>query len=117
MMKVLDIGKFLNVLFKGMEINIYPVIAENGTRFPYAVYWRESTVHEHKDRSISAATYEIDIVSEQYNESIMLLQKFLDECRQLQTFENNTVRINVVSSSESYNDAYIQSVIIEIEIS
>ena len=116
-MTILDLGKFLNKLFKSLNINIYPIIAENSTKFPYAVYSRDSFSHNHKDKSINKATYSIDILSEQYNESVMLLQKFLDECREIQMFNNETIRISVVSSNEVYSgEAYVQSIIIDIEI-
>jgi hypothetical protein len=69
-MSILDIGKFLNELFGGLKINIYPIIAENSATMPFATYERVSTQHQHKDQQISSAQYSISILSEQYDKSV-----------------------------------------------
>jgi hypothetical protein len=114
---IVDLGVFLFELFKNdLKINIYPVIAENSTVFPFATYTRESTTHQNKDSQISAADYNITLVSDQYNESIELVKKVIDACRKIYTYKNTLIRLKAVTTSESYNDAYIQTITVTIEI-
>jgi hypothetical protein len=116
-MTILNLGKFLNKLFKeDLNINIYPIIAENSTLKNYAIYERTNTQHVHKDAQIIAATYNILLISDQYNTSIAMLQKLIDACNKVYEFEGEFVKLDIESTSESYNDAYIQQVIININI-
>jgi hypothetical protein len=116
-MKILDTGKFLNNLFFGMFINVYPIIAENSAVMPFATYERTGTEHNSKDQQISRATYNISIYSEQYNESVELLQKVIDICRsQNHMFQEEPVRLSVDHTYESYNDCYVQTAVLIIEV-
>jgi hypothetical protein len=106
-MTILDIGKFLKDFFNTLKINVYPLIAENSAPLPFAIYQRSATEHNHKDQQINQATYNITIISEQYNESIGLLQKVIDECRNIHEYQGTAIRINIDSTDESYSDNYI----------
>jgi endonuclease IV len=115
-MTILDLGKFLNKLFKDLNINIYPVIAENSTLKDYAVYERLQTRQFHKDRQFQEATYLINLVSSQYNTSIDMLQKVIDACNRIYAYESERIQLLIETTSESYSDAYIQTVTINIKI-
>jgi hypothetical protein len=125
-MSILDIGKFLRQMFDELGINIYPSVAENSAKMPFAVYRRMSTDHNHKDQRISQATYLVEITADQYDESVALLQKVIDSCGYLHEFEGTAVRLIVESTVESYGDrrirlsslwqSYIQSITLKIEI-
>jgi hypothetical protein len=117
-MTILDTGKFLSKLFKETGINIYPVIAENGAKLPFAVYERQSTQHSHKDRQINTAVFEITILSAQYNQSVDLIQKVIDLCRTPYAYEGAMVRLDIETTSEAHNgdDAYMQIITMSITI-
>jgi hypothetical protein len=118
-MNILDIGKFLYRLFKiDLKINIYPLVAENSAVEDYAVYQRIDTVHLHKDQQLTEATYNIAIVASQYDKSIEMLQRVIDVCRKTYGMVGTDalIRLEVVQTQESYNDAYIQSITIKIKI-
>lgn len=115
-MKILDIGKLLSKLFSDIHINIYPIIAENSATLPFAVYNRNQTTHNHKDKSVNEAYYSVEIISEQYEESINLLQKVIDMCANVQIFNNEQVRLGIESTNEFYDDSYHQLINLKIEI-
>jgi hypothetical protein len=115
-MNILDIGKFLSKLFGEIDINVYPIIAENSANLPFATYERVGTTHQHKDKQISSAQYSITILSEQYDKSVDLVQRLIDACRKTYSFEDTIIRLTIESSNESYNDCYIQNVTLTIEL-
>jgi hypothetical protein len=115
-MKILDLGKFINSIFKEMDINIYPVIAENSALKDYAIYERVDTRFSHKDRQLAEATYNVSIVCQQYDKSVELLQRVIDACRKIYSFMDNRIQLDIMSTSESYNEAYLQLITIKIDI-
>jgi hypothetical protein len=115
-MKILDIGKLINSLFKQLNINIYPIVAENSAVMPFAVYFRTQTDHYHKDKSIARAYYNIEIICEQYEESINLLQRVIDMCSNIHEYNDEKVRLNIESTNEYYDDSYHQIITLTIDI-
>ena len=109
-MNIVDLGKFLNKLFKDLKINLYPIVAENSTVMPFATYERTSINHISKDYQVREAYYNINILSEQYEESVVLLQKVIDACLIPYNFNNECVRLWLENCSESYSDNYIQNI-------
>jgi hypothetical protein len=114
-MKILDLGRFISSLFTELGINIYPCIAENSVLYPYAVYARTDTGHRHKDRQLSEATYTVKIVTEQYEQSVELLQRVIDATRKVYTFQGDRITARIETASEFYSDAFVQQIALKFE--
>jgi hypothetical protein len=65
---------------------------------------------------LSDASYQIELVCEQYNSSVDRLQKVIDACRKDYVFDDAQIQLVVSSTSEFYNDAYVQQIIIHFKI-
>lgn len=122
----LKIGKVIHDELSDL-INIFPIVAPQGSTYPFAVYKRNSLqVANTKDLfNISeTADIEINIVSNTYSESIekaINIKMYLEHLKGVYTTakdeEINISDIYLVDSSEDYNgDAYIQTLLFRVEM-
>lgn len=123
-MSSLQIGKALNsILSEGGIERVYPIVAENGTKFPFITYKRNSIVQaDTKDvynyREI--AYVELAILSTTYAESIEIAESVKELLESINAEAYNGVKIQrmrLYDASEDYiNDAYLQRLIFQITI-
>lgn len=119
-MSSLQIGKVIYQLLA--KYNAYPLVADEGTTFPFIVYRRSGlTPASTKDRFNyqELANVEILVVSDKYDESITIaedVKSILEHSRGI--YSNIKVGdIQLVSSDESFmEDSFIQKLIFKIEI-
>lgn len=122
-MSCLQVGKAIKELLAKENItNVYPLIADEGTTFPFVIYKRTSLVPSNtKDRYNYSyiATVEITIAASNYIDSINLaetIQTLVEHIRGVY----NDIQINdtyLVDSSEEYlEDSFTQKLIFNIEI-
>lgn len=122
-MSCLQVGKAIKELLAKKNItNVYPLIADEGTTFPFVIYKRTSLVPSNtKDRYnySHTATVEITIAASNYIDSINLaetIQTLVEHIRGVY----NDIQINdtyLVDSSEEYlEDSFTQKLIFNIEI-
>lgn len=122
-MSCLQVGKAIKELLAKENItNVYPLIADEGTTFPFVIYKRTSLVPSNtKDRYNYSyiATVEITIAASNYIDSINLaetIQTLVEHIRGVY----NDIQINdtyLIDSSEEYlEDSFTQKLIFNIEI-
>lgn len=111
------IGKLIySKLNQGLQTtNIYPIVAENGTTFPYIVYKRtnlSNTTFTKDGICEDSCDYSITIVSDKYDEGVELAH----EVRRIMEKPNlvsNDIAINnnrLMGANEEWaNDAYLQT--------
>lgn len=92
------------------ELNgqIFPLIAENDTAFPFVIYSRSGFESEICKDGIyqDNVTMTIQVITDNYNDGIEIAQ----EARELLTFSIPTMRSRMIGASEEYaNEAYIQT--------
>lgn len=128
-MKSLEIGKAIcNILLADEEVNtilgnkIFPLIANNSTTFPFAVYRRASVdITGTKDlyNLEEVAAVEIAIAAETYPESIEAVKKIHDALiNKKGMFEGIDIKeIKIGDALEEYiDDAYVQTLKVTIKI-
>lgn len=122
-MKGLEIGKAIyNILIELGNINVYPLVADNGAKFPFIVYRRTGLVPSNtKDRYNyqELATVEIIIAADNYQDSIQNAVR-VKGCLEKTRGRYNNVdisEIKLIGASEEYLDnAFVQKLTFAIEI-
>ena len=122
-MSCLQVGKAIKELLAKENItNVYPLIADEGTTFPFVIYKRTSLVPSNtKDRYNYSyiATVEITIAASNYIDSINLAEKIQTLVEHIRGVYND-IQINdtyLTDSSEEYlEDSFTQKLIFNIEI-
>ncbi len=98
-------------------IKCFPIIAENGTTFPFAIYQRTGTETVYTNDFIAeeVASITINVISDKYSESI---NKVIAVRNALEReYPEYITSIRLVSSSEAYQDeAFVQTLSYEIAI-
>lgn len=108
------IGKLIYQKLNPLTSKVYPIVAENGTTFPYIVYKRTdlSSITFTKDGGCEdTCSYVITIVSDKYDEGVELANEVRSIMEKPKLIGNDLV-INsnrLISANESYeDDAYLQ---------
>lgn len=122
----LKIGRVINEELKNI-LPTFPIIADKGTPYPFAVYKRNSlSLSNTKDmyNHLEKASVEIVIAATTYNESVELAQAVKVRLENLagkfETKTEDAITIDdcaLVSASENWmNDAYVQTLIFDFDI-
>lgn len=123
MMDSLNIGKAIyTILQTSIDIDkkIYPLIADEGTTFPFIIYKRtELTPESTKDNTNENVSVEINIASSNYSESIDLaikVRKALEHKKG--TYSDIAIEDIVIDdATEDYiEDTFIQTLTFKIEL-
>ena len=123
MMDSLNIGKAIyTILQTSIDIDkkIYPLIAEEGTTFPFIIYKRTGLTPEStKDNTNENVSVEINIASSNYSESIDLaikVRKALEHKKG--TYSDIAIEDIVIDdATEDYiEDTFIQTLTFKIEL-
>lgn len=123
MMDSLDIGKAIyTILQTSIDIDkkIYPLIADEGTTFPFIIYKRTGLTPEStKDNTNENVSVEINIASSNYSESIDLaikVRKALEHKKG--TYSDIAIEDIVIDdATEDYiEDTFIQTLTFKIEL-
>lgn len=123
----LNVGKAIyNILSQdetvGLKNKIFPLIAENGTTYPFCVYKRNSLSFDiTKDvyKTQLEGIVELTIVSDKYEQSIEVAETITEKLSKSKgVFANIEIKkIEIIDASEDYqDDAYIQNITIKIII-
>lgn len=121
----LQVGKAIyKILSESLEskVQIYPLVADNGTTFPFIVYRRRSILPAtSKDRFVyqSCATYEISIASDNYNETIEIADNVIQILNGIKgTYNDIDIQnIEVFDASEDFiDDTYTQTLTLKLYI-
>ena len=90
--------------------NIYPVVAPLSTRNPYVVYKRQINIqNDNKDSRYSIVTIELNVYSNDYQQSIQLAELCKNTLEDIYNKEVECFKIKyIVSTSidEDYNEDY-----------
>jgi hypothetical protein len=105
-----EVGKILYDLLSSVEIsdnvnltNIFPLIAENGTTFPFVTYKRVSCSENTKDYSTEAVV-DLTVCNNTYDGSVDIADKIITALKGTK----EDARIDILDTSEDYNeDTYI----------
>lgn len=103
-------------------VPIYPIVAEQGAQYPFALYRRISFTPSYtKDRHDyqDVIGIEITICSTSYKESLSLVQKIKDRMELLRGRWRDTIvyNVSVIDSNETWNDdAYVQRLVLQITV-
>ena len=123
MMDSLNIGKAIyTILQTSIDIDkkIYPLIADEGTTFPFIIYKRTGLIPEStKDNTNENVSVEINIASSNYSESIDLaikVRKVLEHKKG--TYSDIAIEDIVIDdATEDYiEDTFIQTLTFKIEL-
>lgn len=120
-MSGLAIGKAIKSILGGIE-KVYPLVADEGTTFPFVVYRRSAlTPSSTKDRynHKESAIVEIIVASNSYPEGINLAEYVKDKMENTRGIFNdvNVGEITLISADEDYlEDTFIQKMNFNIEI-
>lgn len=123
MMDSLNIGKAIyTILQTSIDIDkkIYPLIADEGTTFPFIIYKRTGLTPEStKDNTNETVSVEINIASSNYSESIDLaikVRKALEHKKG--TYSDIAIEDIVIDdATEDYiEDTFIQTLTFKIEL-
>ena len=114
---MIQIGKEIKTLLDEACNKVYPLIADQGTTFPFITYRRSGAGDSSSKDSIYEETtnVEIVIVSNNYEESIDIAQK----CRDiLETARTKKIKkISLADAYEDYQeDSFVQTLIFTIKI-
>ena len=90
--------------------NIYPVVAPLNTKNPYVVYKRQiNTQNDNKDSRYSVVTIELNVYSNNYQQSIQLAELVKNTLEDIYNKEVEGFRIKYIlntSIDEDYNEDY-----------
>lgn len=120
-MSTLQIGKAIRAILADIE-KVYPLVADEGTTFPFVVYRRSSLVPSStKDRYNyqEKSTIEIAIASDNYSEGIELAEKIKTILEHKRGTYNDIKigDITLVDADEDYiENTFIQRLVFEINI-
>ena len=114
---MIQIGKDIKSLLNNACDRVYPLIADQGTKFPFITYRRSGSGDQQNKDSIYEETtnVEIVVVSNTYEESIDIAQK----CRDIfETSKTQKIKkISLADAQEDYQeDAFVQTLIFTIKI-
>jgi hypothetical protein len=121
-MKLVKIGKSLKtLLLSNQEVaetltgKIFPLVAVEGTTFPFLVYRRSGYVPGgNKDFEDEVVTMELAILSDKYENSVNVADAVLTG---LQGSNADINEVKIIGTSEEFSDdIYIQKLIINIYI-
>jgi len=122
MIDSLRIGKIVYSKIGSLVNNrCYPLIAENGTTYPFIIYQRDSLDSTFCKDGVyeDEVNVSVRVVTDTYNEGIDLAQSV----REAMTFNNYTIEdggtytsLMVQADEEFTNDAYVQTLIFRITI-
>ncbi|MCQ2978735.1 MAG: DUF3168 domain-containing protein [Clostridia bacterium] len=125
----LQVGKVIyKILTDDEDVNqlvqnkVFPLVAENGTTFPFIVYKRNSLIPvTTKDKYIYSleSSFEITVADNTYNGSVDLAEKVINALANKQGKINNVniSSIELTDCSEDFNeDTYIQTINFNIKI-
>lgn len=123
MMDSLNIGKAIyTILQTSIDIDkkIYPLIADEGTTFPFIIYKRTGLTPEStKDNTNENVSVEINIASSNYSESIDLAIKVRKALEHKKGTYSDIVIEDIVidDATEDYiEDTFIQTLTFKIEL-
>lgn len=117
----LEVGKAIYKILEGIK-NVYPLVADQGTEYPFIVYRRVNLSHANtKDRFNyqELATVEVIVASNSYTESIELAKQVMYRLEHTRGLYNEISinEIKMVGAEEDYiEDAFIQKLTFDIEI-
>lgn len=117
----LEIGKAIFTILKGIK-NVYPLVADQGTEYPFVVYRRANLSHTNtKDRFNyqELATVEIVVAANNYTESVELAKQVMYRLEHTRGLYNNISinEIKMVGAEEEFiEDAFVQKLTFEVEI-
>lgn len=120
-MSGLEIGKAIFTILKGIK-NVYPLVADQGTTYPFVVYRRASLQHSNtKDRFNyqELATVEVIVAASSYKESIMLAREVMYKMEHTRgKYDDISIsEIKLINAEEDYiEDAFIQKLTFNVEI-
>lgn len=119
-MKLVKIGKTLrslllsdNTVSEYLTGKIFPLVAVEGTTFPFLVYRRSGyTPVSNKDLEDEIVTVEVAILSDKYETSVDVADAVLTG---LHGSNEEIDRVKIIGTSEEFSDdIYIQKLIIDI---
>lgn len=115
MSNFVDIGEFIfGRLSEISNLTTYPLCAEQGTSFPYAVYWRSGLSYARTKDGVheSAITYNVSIYSHSYSESINILKEAVDKFNVKSRLHGMSIsNFEILNSTETFaDDVYIQNI-------
>lgn len=120
---MLRVGKSINYLLTNSEVNtivkgrIFPIIADQGTAYPFITYRRNGSSNDSNKDSIyeDTTTVELVIASVSYQESMDIAVK-VREALEKKRYDN-IKDIRLVDASEDYvSEAFIQNLVFTIKI-
>lgn len=121
MIKSLEIGKLVYGKLSDLTANrCYPLVAENGTDFPFIIYSRDSVEPSFcKDGHYEdEVTVTAKVVSATYNGSVQLAQSVRERMTfNNLTYEGCTYTSELINADETYEgDVYVQTLLFKINI-
>lgn len=115
------IGEAIYAILKPFK-KVYPLVADEGTNFPFIVYGRSSGYSQSdKDGVYSAlANINVRVAAQEYDESVELADKIVNEMEKtvgnVQGFD--IWQIRMIDSNEVYTDnAFVQEMQFKVEFS
>lgn len=118
----LDIGKVISERIEHI-LPTFPLIAEQGTNYPFATYQRTEMNFIDVKRNIciqESVNLDINIVTDNYTQGIELAKKVKEELDQIGGLSERGVEIEntyMINGYERYTDgAYIQTLTFRIEV-
>lgn len=119
----LYVGKAVKSILSGID-KVYPLVAKEGTTYPFAVYRRTGLYPSNtKDRYSykEMATVEVLVASDEYYKGIEMAERIKGKMEHTRgTYNNiNVGDITLLNADETYTDnekAFIQKLTFQIEI-
>lgn len=120
-MNIIKIGTFIKEALKNITTNIYPIIAENGTNFPYVIYERTGMEYLKCKDGIyqQGADITIKVVTATYYQGIDLATSITEHLTNNKfTWDDNTIiTVEMTGGNEAWNEeAYIQTIYLKINL-
>lgn len=117
----LDVGKLISDRIEKI-LPTFPLVAEQGTNFPFATYQRTQMDFVDVKRNVciqESVTIDINIVTDNYTQGIELAKQVKEELDQIGGICRNVEIENteMINGFERYSDgAYIQTLTFKIEV-
>lgn len=120
-MNIIKIGSFLKEALKDITTNIYPLVAENGTNFPYVIYERTGMGYTSCKDGIyqQNADITIKVVTATYHNGVEMASDITDHLtKNTFTWDDQTrITVELTGGNESWNEeAYIQTIYLKINL-
>jgi len=117
---IFDVNKDLNSLLETIpELNrkVFPIVAENSTTFPFAVYQRTNTDFNtvSKDNNTFIHTFEVSVVTDNYSKGADVANRVFELLNNKTVSSKNIDWITVDNVTESYSDGafiYLFSIVL-----